>query len=662
MSISHITDTLILTSSPSQWKPSPEWSLSSSVDPSKDVLRSLFLTLSPPFSPARVRETLKHLQELENDNNLRKGYDSRGVFDEEQALKDAVLGRLVAGVYAEALDTLLAEAISAEVEAQWWADLERSRLTVAYYLFQTFPLRIFNLFKDPISFSTFKPSSIRDLLRSDTRRLDSITARIFPHLRTHPSLVPPPLTPLGNYSFSTSLRSSPTTPSNIISAFQSLWHTFSLTTQYLLHHVTLPLQLTHQEIHTKRLELERIRDERAETLGELTSRHENLSHALQKDLDGRAEFLQVMNQVLVGQHVPLSTSLLDTLVATSSKVLPMHMSLHQEKIRTYSLLRPNRLVRLWPRLVVLPPLTLYAMQRVSASQDALLSLAEDAWETLKGFWRGWLVEPLADIAKTVRAGGEGSIIVQKGSIEADLQSLERMALSLARDKLSYSQTQLDDLSNKLRIGDLTPILQIYEEDIKSPVRSAVAGTLLRSAFIQVQKAKVDVDQALAGIDKLLRSQELTFAFVGVAPALSLVFVVGGYLGRLYSSSHGRMGGVRRRTATWQAMRRIERLLIAQPHTAEDEHRHAYQAGRRDANGAIPPLTAGLLLLSVSSLRQYAETWLPPRSRLREGFLEDVGYLEDPRLGREEKMRIVERMWRSWGHVLGWQRLTAEVSS
>ena len=65
-----------------------------------------------------------------------------------------------------------------------------------------------------------------------------------------------------------------------------------------------------------------------------------------------------------------------------------------------------------------------------------------------------------------------------------------MALSLARDKLNYSPAQLDDLSNKLRLGDLTPILQIYEEDIKSPVRSAISGTLLRSLFVQVQKAKV----------------------------------------------------------------------------------------------------------------------------------------------------------------------------
>lgn len=338
---------------------------------------------------------------------------------------------------------------------------------------------------------------------------------MFPHLRTHPIVVLPPLAPFGEYLHSSSLLLSSTSPSDIIaSACRSLWHAPSLAARYILHYITLPLQLTSQEVHVKRLELERIRDERAEALGELASKHEYISRALrkEKDLDERAEFLQVIDQVLVGQqHVDAaklesSTSLLDALDTTSSRVLPIHTSLHKEDLRTYSLLRPSGLVRIWPRLLVLPPLTLYAIQRISASQDTLFSLAKDAWETMKGFWRGWLVEPLADIAKTVRTGGEGSIIVQKGSINADLevfirhpqflvltsalQSLERMALSLARDKLNYSPVQLDDLSNKLRFGDLTPILQIYEEDIKRPVRSTVSGTLLRSAFIQIQKAKV----------------------------------------------------------------------------------------------------------------------------------------------------------------------------
>jgi nuclear-control-of-ATPase protein 2 len=177
---------------------------------------------------------------------------------------------------------------------------------------------------------------------------------------------------------------------------------------------------------------------------------------------------------------------------------------------------------------------------------------------------------------------------------------------------------------------------------------------------------VDVDQALAGIDKLLKSQELTFAFVGVAPALSIVYIVGGNMGRLFASRHGQMGGKRQRVAAWLAMRRIERLLITQPNTHGQERPHTHtQVEHQDMDGVtrtIPHLTAGLLLLSVSSLRQYAETCLPLGSRLREGFLEDVGDLEDPRLGREEKMRVVERMWRSWGRALGWERLAVEVSS
>ena len=299
------------------------------------------------------------------------------------------------------------------------------------------PLRISYLFEDvlhtlrsndqPISFSVFKPSSIRDLLNRDTGRPDSVRVRMFPHLRTHPSLVPPPLEPLGVQLYNSSLRSSSTSPSNTIaSAFQSLCRTSFLAARYILHYVTLPLQLTSQEIHVKRVELERIRDERAEALGELTSKHDDISRTLRKDLNERVAFLQVINQVLVGQHLDTTklgtpSSLLDALDTTSSTVLPMHTSLHKEDLHTYSLLRPSRLVRIWPRLLVLPPLTLYAIQRISASQDTLLSLAKDAWETLKGFWRGWLVDPLVDIAKTVRTGGENSIIVQRGSIDADLQ-------------------------------------------------------------------------------------------------------------------------------------------------------------------------------------------------------------------------------------------------
>jgi nuclear control of ATPase protein 2 len=185
---------------------------------------------------------------------------------------------------------------------------------------------------------------------------------------------------------------------------------------------------------------------------------------------------------------------------------------------------------------------------------------------------------------------------------------------------------------------------------------------------------VDIDQALAGIDKLLKSQELTFAFVGVAPAFAVVYLAGGAFAALLRGSWGigKYGGKRRIGTVWSAMRyasfsinhtvpnschpsrRTERLLISQP-GFHHHHDHDPESAAR----SIPPLTAGLLLLSVTHLRRFAETSLPTRSRLREGFLEDVGDLENPDLGRAEKMRVVERMWRCWGEVLGWRRVGAE---
>src|SRR5258708_39729837 len=127
--------------------------------------------------------------------------------------------------------------------------------------------------------------------------------------------------------------------------------------------------------------------------------------------------------------------------------------------------------------------------------------------------------------------------------------------------------------------------------------------------------------------------------MGVSQALLLVYVVCGVMDGLIAASGGHVGGGRRqRTAAWLTVRRIDRLLITQPRTRRHEHHHTpTKTERHDAKGtkgAIPPLTTGLLLLSVSSLRQYAETWLPSRSRLREGIVEYVGGLEDPRLGRE----------------------------
>ncbi|EPQ54469.1 NCA2-domain-containing protein [Gloeophyllum trabeum ATCC 11539] len=621
------TDGLILSTFPGN-----AFAVQSTVTARTEHLNALLLALKPPLSPDTLRDTVEGLQRLESETD--------GA--EDAAIRIAVLGRLTVGVYAQALSAYLEQASEAEAEAEWWSDIERSRLDAARYLLQTLPVRLASLARTVVhtirseshSLSTRQvtPSSVLHTLRSlahsaSPLRPNLLTTSLFPHLHTDPHLLTSLSLPLPTSVSTASLRTTLTT-----------WlHT-------ILHTLTLPISLTHQECTLKRQQLDKIRNEKAERLGALSGMRPQLEKAL-KDGDEAelTSFVTAMQSLVVPTASPSAQALaasLSTLTAYTPAPVPA------------ALRRPPRLTLLWPRLVLGPPLALFAVRRLYASRASLTELAGQAADTLRGFWQGWVLEPVRDIVRTVRAGGEGGVIVRKEGVEADLQSLERMVVALARDKLGYGAQQLDALAGKVRVGDLTPVMEIYEEDIKSPIRSAVAGTLVRSLFVQVQKAKVDIDQALSGIDKLLKSQELTFAFVGVAPALAVVYGAAGALLRVWTGGRGRgrFGGAQRRAGVLGDVRRVERLLIFQPKGA---------SARPDGEGQeIPPLTTGLLLLSLTRLRRYAETHLPRGSRLREGFLEDVRDLEDPLLGRREKLRVVERMWRCWGGLLGWGEVSA----
>ncbi|KAH9889850.1 NCA2-domain-containing protein [Cubamyces lactineus] len=642
----------------------------------KETLRSLYVKLDQSSSPESLRECIDALQTLEHHEKL---LSAQATDEEEQTLRRAIIGRLALGLYAQALTMYLDEASEAESELEWWSELGRSRRYTAYYLLQTLPLRIANLSKVllstlrshniPFHPSILKPSSLRRLFPStSTLRPNTLTLALFPHLHHQPYSIA--LTSArGSRKFA--LTSSPT--QTVTSAYDAFLDTCSNVARACSTVATLPVELARGECKYKQKELERIRDERAEVLGALAEMRDRLASALEDSANDLAiahfaTFTTHLQSIMEGEEVAQLQDVdaispgraVEALSELANCSLPSHKSLHSAEMKSGQLRRPSRLTLIWPRLVFLPPLALYAIRTAYASRASLEELTKEAVETIKSFWEGWILEPLRGIVKTVRAGHDDGVIVTKESVRADLDSLERMTLALAQEKLHYGQPELAALSQQVQMGDLTAVMQIYEEDIKNPVRSALHGTLLRSLFIQVQKAKVDINQALSGIDKLLKSQELTFAFVGVAPALAIVYAFAGYARNLWTGGRGRgrYGGRVKRGSVWLTVRRIERLLIAQPDSHAHHHRTHTTALSQRSSAAVSPLTSGLLLLSVTHLRKYAETTLPPNSRLREGFLEDVADLEDPKLGRQDKLRVVDRMWRSWGEPLGWNRVAA----
>lgn len=197
--------------------------------------------------------------------------------------------------------------------------------------------------------------------------------------------------------------------------------------------IALPIELARQECRLKREELERIRDERAEALGSLSE----MRLSLKDNLDTEIQHLCDTAGLGIERYSPLIDTLqrkldggpaqlgirpgsVGRLLDLSTKILPSHKTKNLTVFTENKLKRPSNLVLAWPKLVLGPPLLLYGFKLLYTSRTSLQEVAKDGWNTLLGIWRGWLVDPIKDVLKTVRAGGEGSIIVRKEGVAADL--------------------------------------------------------------------------------------------------------------------------------------------------------------------------------------------------------------------------------------------------
>lgn len=188
--------------------------------------------------------------------------------------------------------------------------------------------------------------------------------------------------------------------------------------------ITIPVALTRAECKFKRKELEKIRDDRAETLGKLAQLRDALAAALvERELNQQKVRLQEFAYELQAAVQDQRFDDQDTVGALSTfarVTLPSQISVHMSEIRSRNLTRPSRLTLLWPQIVFVPPLTLYALRSAYTSRAALLDVTRDFWETARGFWEQWLLEPLKGVIQTVRTGGDDSVIITKESVRADL--------------------------------------------------------------------------------------------------------------------------------------------------------------------------------------------------------------------------------------------------
>lgn len=328
------------------------------------------------------------------------------------------------------------------------------------------------------------------------------------------------------------------------------------------------------------------------------------------------------------------TDLLDL----AQNILPSQGTVSSSLARIYG--RPSRLTRYWPLGVFLLFSSSTIFRFLVAKRAELTEWMQDTYLTVIDFWRNWVISPISEIVSTIRHEDSSQIaLMGRRSLQADMDSLERMVIEFAQDNSQYLPVHANDSLDAMEIvrrgvreGDLSPVLRAYESDLRTPFRSALTGTLVRALLIQVQKTKVDVEVALSGIDRLLKSQQLVFGFVGVTPSIIILYALVRYLSTLRTRRRGLRQGVAKSDVV-KTLRNIERILCL-----HDPFR----------GNVLTFRDSGLLLCECYVVTDFVRVL--PRGIRRE-FMEDLTDLENITSGVERQLRTMARIWRVWRDYL-----------
>ncbi|KZF21261.1 ATP synthase regulation protein NCA2 [Xylona heveae TC161] len=322
-------------------------------------------------------------------------------------------------------------------------------------------------------------------------------------------------------------------------------------------------------------------------------------------------------------------------------ILESHIPGHNNasKALTVKFGRPSRLTRYWLPAIVLI-LSSSTLLRILASRQAeIATWIRELGTTIVDFWSNWVIEPTKKVLGTIRHDKDSEIaIMSKESLAGDRASLERMVVDFAVDHpaesggaASLSEAEISSIRDKVKEGDLTPVLKAYERDLRKPFMGTVRGDLVRALLIQVQKTKVDVEVAMGGIDSLLKSQELVFGFVGLTPGILVCIASLRWVKDTFGSRSGSKEG-KRHVKMVRVLRNIDRILSASSSPSSPGSPH---------QGMLSYKEHGLLLCEVHTMRQTAQRVLP--GEIHREFLEDIEDLVDIRTGVERQLKVVERI-------------------
>lgn len=322
-------------------------------------------------------------------------------------------------------------------------------------------------------------------------------------------------------------------------------------------------------------------------------------------------------------YLPSLIDILDIDKGSSSQVLQAIDNTVKFDQKSYSATaEPSFIVRYWVFIAFVIFYGPSQSMNIYNNKDEIVHwIKYNGIEPVIGFFKNWVVRPIYEMLDILRSDSDITITT-KDSLKSDVGSLENMVYEFAKD--NHIDTSPVQVSQDVKNGDLNIIMSRYENEIKSPIRYLISGSLLRLILIQIQKGKVDGAVAINGIDKLLKSQQLVFGIVSISPSIFILYQLYQYL---TADKPIVLNGKQLNIICLKCLNNIENLLIL----LESEQHSDYE---------------GELLIEIINLLVCSSALVP--LELKDDWVNDLNSLNDSKFNISTKLELVRKIWNMYG--------------
>lgn len=286
--------------------------------------------------------------------------------------------------------------------------------------------------------------------------------------------------------------------------------------------------------------------------------------------------------------------------------------------------------REWLRLTVFVAVGGYGAWKLARNWRWLMGEAKSTKAALVTFFKEHAVEPLKSIWRTIRYDDETVGVMSKENLEAEVKSLVRMVhqwntespagilavgstgllAAKSASGVDLSPGDLESMELNVRNGVMPGVMEAWESQLPHPIYNALLGDLLRLALIQVQKQKVDLEKAMAQLDRILKQNAINLQIMAALPAI-LTFLASSSLIYSYFSHRDPYRNVH--VALRQLLHRAGLLINASSSFFETDLPPTIESPGTQQH-AQPMLNASAYLPDSDEEDDFADAQLPPFNR------------------------------------------------